>query len=308
MKRPFLSCLCVAACVSSAWGQRVADFTTALAQAKSSGSGIAVLIHGSDWNKPGEAAAKIWNDPRFLSGVGSGVLLLDIDRKENPTSADEALAKLNGKCVLPVRSIPAIGFFDPEGRYVGSYSGSAEIAAAGGLLPAMRKLLGVCRERDDFWKSANGSSGVMRAGRLGQGLDRMDIGLGPKGIYKPVLDEIRKADPDDKSGYAGKYTFSPEKLVDMALDKAENKEFADADKEFSKWDANPRLSPKQRQQLQAARFALYQRWPERKKDIKALLEKMRDIDPRSELGKAAAIYLEMLSPKGSKGGPGETRA
>ena len=142
---------------------------------------------------------------------------------------------------------------------------------------------------------------MMKAGRLGQGLDRMDIGLGPKEIYKPILEEIRKADPNDKSGYIGKYTFSSEKLVDLALAKADKKEFAEADKEFAKWDANPRLSAKQKQELQAARFALYQRWPEKKPELAPLLEKMRDIDPNSELGRAAANYLEQLAPKGGKG-------
>ena len=281
---------------SIAHGQRVADFTTALERAKTTKANIAVLVRGSDWNRPGEAAAKVWNDPRFLSALGAGVLLLDIDRKENPTSADEDLAKRNEKGDPKVSSIPAVALYDPEGRLVGSYSGTMEIDGAGGLLAAIKKLLQTCRQRDDFWKSAKGGSGMMKAGRLGQGLDSMNIGLGPKNVYKPILEEMQKADPDDKSGYIGKYTFSPESLVGMAIDKAEKQEFAEADKEFSRWDANPRLSPKQKQQLQAARFALYQRWPEKKRDLKPLLGKMRDIDPESELGHAASAYLEMLPP------------
>jgi hypothetical protein len=292
--------LCLAACVVSAQGQRVADFTAALDRAKSSNAAIAVLVRGSDWNRPGEIAAKTWNDPRFLSSLGSGVLLLDLDRKENPSDADKALAKLNEKGNPQVRSIPAIALYDSQGRLAGSYSGSVEIDSAGGLLPATKKLLAAVRERDEFWKSAKGASGMMKAGRLGQGLDRMDIGLGPKGIYKPVLEEMQKADPEDKSGYVGKYTFVPEKLVDLALEKAEKKEFAEAEKEFSKWEANPRLSNKQKQQLQAARFALYQRWPEKKASLKPLLEKMRDIDPKSELGQAAENYLQLLEPRRSE--------
>jgi hypothetical protein len=303
MIRYALHGFCIAAFVASAHGQRVTDFTAALDRAKSSKAAIAVLVRGSDWNRPGEIAAKTWNDPRFLTSLGSGVLLLDLDRKEHPTDADKALAKLNEMGNPQVRSIPAIALYDSEGRLIGSYSGSAEIDGAGGILPATKKLLATARERDEFWKSAKGSSGMMKAGRLGQGLDRMDIGLGPKGIYKPILEEMQKADPEDKSGYIGKYTFSAEKLVDLALDQAEKKEFAGADEEFSKWEANPRLSTKQKQQLQAARFALYQRWPEKKQAVKPLLEKMRDLDPKSELGQAAANYLELLGPKGTAGEP-----
>lgn len=289
--------LCIAACVASAHAQRVTDFTAALDRAKSSKAVIAVLVRGSDWNRPAEKAAEIWNDPRFLSSLGSGVLLLDLDRKEHPTEADKALAKLNEKASAPLRSIPAIALYDFEGRLIGSYSGSAEIDQAGGILPATKRLLDTARERDEFWKSAKGASGMMKAGRLGQGLDRMDIGLGPKGIYKPILEEMQAADPEDKSGYIGKYTFSPEKLVDLALDKAKENKFAEAETEFSKWELNPRLSAQQKQQLQAARLALYQRWPEKKQAVVPLLVKMRDIDPKSVLGQAAANYLKLLEPK-----------
>jgi hypothetical protein len=297
MNRLLLAWLILTACISSAFGQRATDFTAALEQARSSKAKIAVLVKGSDWNRSGEASAKIWNDPRFLSAVGPGVLLLEIDRKENLTSDDEALAKLNEAGNPQVRSIPAVAVYDSEGRLVGSYSGTTEIDAAGGLLASTKKLLDTCTKRDDFWKRAKGASGMMKAGRLGQGLDSMNIGLGPKDVYKPVLEEIRKADPKDKSGYIGKYSFSPTALVAMAIEKADKKQFEEADEEFSTWDANPRLSPRQRQELQAARFALYQRWPERKQDIKPLLEKMHDIDPESDLGQAAATYIEMLSPK-----------
>lgn len=297
MTRILVRSLCAAVCISFAFGQRVENFTAALDKAKSSKSDIAVFIHGSDWNRPGEAAAKIWNDPRFLPGIGAGVLLLDLDRKENPTDAEKAVAKLNEGGNPKVNSIPAVALYDGDGRLVGTYSGIVDIEAAGGLLNATKKLLAVRRDRDELWKSAKGSSGPMKAGRLGQGLDSMDLGLGPKGIYKPVLEEMIKADPDDKTGYVGKYTFSAEKLVDLAIDKAEKKDFAAADEEFARWDANTRLSPRQKQELQAARFALYQRWPEKKSALKPLLEKMRNIDPKSELGQAAVNYLEMLKGK-----------
>ncbi|MEO5916032.1 MAG: hypothetical protein ABIS50_17485 [Luteolibacter sp.] len=303
MKLPVASCLLAIALCLPLFGQRATDFTAAMEKAKSSKANIVVFVHGSDWNRPGETVAKIWNDPRFLSGIGTGVLLVNIDRKESPSSSDEALAKLNAKGDPEVRSIPAVAVYDNEGRFVGSFSGLAEIEAAGGLLPATRRLLATCRQRDEFWKTADGASGMIKAGRLGQGLDSMDIGLGPKGLYKPVLEEMRKADPEDQSGFIGKYTFSSEKLVDLALDKAEKKDFAAADTELKKWDSNPRLSPKQRQQLQGARFALYQRWPERKRDLKAVLEAMRDIDPKSELGMAAITYLRMLSEQRKKGDP-----
>lgn len=297
---PFLSRgVVLAALVSTVSGQRVPDFTAALAQAKSSKSDIVVFVHGSDWNQAGEATAKIWNDARFLSAIGGGALLVDMDRKESPTDADKELAKKNEKGNPSLRSIPGVALYDSEGRIVGSYSGSDEIEAAGGLIPAVKKLIVTRRERDDFWKSAEGASAIMKAGRLGQGLDRMDIGLGPKNLYKPVLDEIKKVDPDDQTGYVGKYTFSGSALVGMVTDKAEKKEYAEAEKELAKWYANKRLSTRQRQELQAARFALYQRWPEKKDEVPKVLQQMREVDPKSELGLAAESYLKLLASEKS---------
>jgi hypothetical protein len=88
------------------------------------------------------------------------------------------------------------------------------------------------------------------------------------------------------------------------LKAAETKNYAEAETEFAKWDRNPRLSPTQRQELQAAKFALYQRWPEKKNEVRPSLEKMRDIDPKSDLGQAAANYIELLfSTKRKKGDP-----
>ncbi len=288
----------------SAFGQRVADFTTAAAQAKTSKSDIVVFVHGSDWNRPGEVVAKIWNDARFLSAVGSGVLLVDLDRKENQSDGEKEAIKKNEAGNPPVRSLPAVALYDAEGRLVGTVSGTEELAAAGGLLAATKKLLVTRRERDDLWKAADGAAALIKAGKLGQGLDRMNLGLGPKGIYKPVLEEIRKADPEDKSGYVGKYTFSNDALVGLALKAAETKNYAEAETEFAKWDRNPRLSSTQRQELQAAKFALYQRWPEKKNEVRPILEKMRDIDPKSDLGQAAANYIELLfSTKRKKGDP-----
>lgn len=294
MMRPFIG-LILAASISISFGQREDDFTAALQRAKRTKADIAVLIRGSDWNRPGEAAFKIWSDPRFLDRVGSDVLLVDIDCKETPTEDDKALAKLNEKGDLDVRSIPAVVVFDCEGRIVGYVSGTGEIDAAGGLLPATQKLLATRRERDEFWKEAKKVSDMRKAGLLGQGLDCMDLGLGRRDEYKPVLDEMKAADPEDESGYIAKYSFPGEGLVSLALEKADKQEFGNAEQEIEKWEANPRLSSHQMQVVQAALFALYQRWPEKKNKIRPTLETMRDVDPQSDLGQAAARYLEMLS-------------
>lgn len=283
----FSSCLALSAAP-------VADFTAALEQAKSTKAPILVFLHGSDWNKAGESMRKAWNDPRFPEAVGKDLLMVAIDDKENPSEAEKAAAKRNEACKPPFRSLPAVALYDCEGRLVAVRSGSAEIKESGGLPATVKAMRTALSDRDSLWKRAAGSSGAQRASLYGAGLDRMNQGLGPKKIYQPILDEIRKADPNDQSGYVGKYTFDRQALLDMVMDKAKKNEQAAAEQELNKWLRNTRLSLSQVQELHATRFALYQRWPEKKSSARSALEDMRKADPKSDLGLAAASYLKQL--------------
>lgn len=272
----------------------VADFASALEQAKTAKAPIVVFLHGSDWNKTGETMLKAWNDPRFADVAGKDLLTVSIDRKENPSEAEKAAAKRNEACQPPCRSLPAVALYDNEGRLVATRSGAAEIRESGGLPATVKSMRAVLTDRDSLWKRATGSSGAQRASLFGAGLDRMNQGLGPKNIYQPILDEIRKADPNDQSGYTGKYTFNRDALLGMVMDKAKKNEQAAAEQELGKWLRNTRLSPRQVQELHATRFALYQRWPEKKSQARNALEDMRKADPKSDLGLAAASYLKQL--------------
>ena len=208
--------------------------------------------------------------------------------------AETAAAKRNEACQPPYRSLPAVALYDADGRLVAVRSGMAEIQAAGGLPATLKSMLAMLNERDALWKRAAGSAGVQRTSLFGAGLDRMNQGLGPKNVYQPVLEEMKKADPKDDSGYIGKYSFSQDALLAMVMDKAKKNEQATAEEELAKWNLNTRLNNRQRQELHAARFALYQRWPEKKSSARNALEDMRKVDPKSELGLAAASYLKQL--------------
>lgn len=289
--RPLLFLILSCAVVHAA---RVPDFTAALEQAKAKQSPIAVYFHGSDWNKPGEKLLAVWNDPRFETGLDPAMPLVAIDRKESPSPADEELAKRNAACDPPLRSLPALALFDPEGRLVASLAGTPEIDKAGGLPRALAGMLAVLKDRDLAWDRARKSSGLARANLLGAGLDRMAIGLGPKNVYQPVFDELKKADPKDQSGYLAKYTFSSRALLDMVMKRTEAGEQSEAEKELAALARQPRLDKKQLQELHAARFALYQRWPDKKDQSRRALEDMRRADPKSDLGLAAGRYAEQL--------------
>ncbi len=272
----------------------VADFEAALAAAKSAQAPIAVFLHGSDWNPAGETMLKTWQDPRIADAAGPATPLVTIDRMENPDQAATEAAKRNAKCDPPVRSLPAVAFYDADGRLVSVRSGLPEIESSGGLPATLKGMRSLLAKRDELWKRATSEQGPKRAALLGAGLDLMNQGLGPKNLYQNVLNDMKQADPKDESGYIGKYTFSPWSLLDLVLEKVKAGDPAAAEAELDRWNRVTRLDKRQRQELHATRFALYQRWPQKKEMARKSLEDMRAVDPGSDLGKAAESYLKQL--------------
>jgi hypothetical protein len=275
--------------------ERAADFPAALAKAKAGGEDIAVLFHGSDWCLPGRKWAQQWLADAFLRDAGKELLLVEIDRKENPTSAEEALAKLNEACPVRPRSLPALALFDRDGRLIALREGTPELDSLGRPEQAIRRGVEVRKKRDDLWKRAEGMRGPQKASALAGGLDLLGIGAGPKEIYQPVIEEIRKADPEDRSGAVARYTFPGRELIDLAVAQGNAGKFDEAEREIGGWLKKPGLTKAQRQETLAARFALHQRWAEKKVGLPSILKEIEKIDPQSELGMAATSYLAMLA-------------
>ncbi len=286
------------ACISLASAaERAADFPAALEKAKSGGQDIAVLFHGSDWCLPGKKLADYWKTENFAKFAGDDLVVVDIDRKENPGPEDEALAKKNEACPVKPRSLPAIALFDREGRLVAIREGSPELDSLGRPEQAIQRAVEARRKRDDLWKRAEGARGPQKAGMLAAGLDLLGLGTGPKNVYQPVVEEIRKADPEDRGGALARYTFPGRKLLDEAVAGGKSGKFTETDEEIGSWLKKTHLTQDQRQEALAARFALYQRWPEKKDELPHVLREIERLDPGSELGIAARSYLGMLAEK-----------
>lgn len=283
-------------CIASAYSaERVADFPAALEKAKPGGQDIAVLFHGSDWCLPGKKLGDYWKSENFAKFAGDNLLILDIDRKESPTTAEEAVAKRNEACKVQPRSLPAIALFDHEGRLIALREGSPELDSLGKPEQAILRAVEIRKKRDDFWKKAEGARGPQKAGLLASGLDLLGLGTGPKEVYKPIVEEMKKADPEDRSGMVARYTFPGRKLLETAVSDGKEGKFTEVDTEISGWLKKPQLTKDQRQEALAAKFALYQRWPEKKSELPSVLREIEKLDPKSELGAAAKNYLALLA-------------
>jgi hypothetical protein len=294
-----LSTIFLVVCPALFAAERLPDFPVAVEKAKSGGQDIAVLFHGSDWCTPGKKLAALWTSEAFEKAAGKDLLIVDIDRKESPSSADEALAKRNEACPVKPRSLPAIALFDKEGRLVALREGTPELDSLGRPEQAIQRAIDVRKKRDDLWQKAEGMRGPQKAAQLAAGLDLLGLGAGPKNAYQPVIEEIKKADPEDRSGALARYSFPGRKLLDLAVDQGKAGKFTEADDEIGGWLKKPQLTKAQRQEALAARFALYQRWPEKKTGLATVLKEIEKLDPKSELGTAATTYLAMLAKEKS---------
>jgi len=284
-------------CCAAPAAQRASDYQDAKRLAKENASDIVVLVIGSDWNQPSRRYATAWNDAAFVSSLPPQTILLCWDKQESPDEAAKACALKNKECPAAVRSIPGLALIDQDGRLVGSRNGAQELGDPSMLVRHIKSLVAIREQRDACWKRAEQIQGVKRAEALGQGLDIMGQRLGHAKAYDPVLQEIKKADPDDKSGYVGKYQFPGADLAPHVLSTyAQKKLFSEGENYLLQWHRNSRLDAEQRQHLHAARFCLYQNWPEKQAMVRKALEDLRDVDPKSIMGQSAARYLEHLFP------------
>ncbi|HEX7262098.1 MAG TPA: hypothetical protein VF258_09810, partial [Luteolibacter sp.] len=259
MKSILLATCLSLACARAA--ERATDFATALETAKSSHTDIALLLHGTGWCKPGERIAAAWKLPTTTSALPGGILLTSFDKPENASAVPKQEMELLKKHLPGVRSYPAIAMFDAKGRVIALCEGAPAIENLSATFDWIKRVVAMRRMRDDDWAAAEKLHGLDKAMKLGQGLDRLSIGLEAKKIYQEVINEMKKADPGDKSGYIGKYTFPGLDFTNQVVALAEKKQFPEAEQLLLKWITNPRLNSEQRQQVCAARFALYQRWP-----------------------------------------------
>lgn len=274
--------------------ERATDFLTALETAKAKRADVALLLHGTGWCKPGERIAAAWRLPSTASGLPSDIILADYDKPDTVEIDDKKEPSALDKQLPHVRSYPALVLLDSKGRIFAMREGVLNVDNPANNSEWIKRAVSMRRARDEDWAAAEKLQGPNKALKLGQGLDRMGLELGPKKIYQSVLDDMEKADPEDKSGYVGKYTFPGLDFAAKIAALAEDKKFDEAEKLIATWAANSRLNIKQKQQLLAGRFALYQRWPEKKDQSKKVLEEICRLDPKSEIGQGAAVYLKNL--------------
>jgi len=257
---------------------------------------ILLLVTGSDWN-PGSVRFKkeIINSPAFAAEFGEDLILVEIDMPENdPDGKKAALYRDANDLRRYVYRTPLLGLYDAQGRDCGQLDQGLEKMSAAEVATAIKRLITVRRQRDQLWTQANRLKGIQRAELLGQGLTLIQFGWGINESYhphaddyQPVLDELRNADPGDSTGWLGRFTFDPYKLLAASKERTDAKQYEAALAEIEKVLSNKRLTPEYRQRSLAVKYSVYQAWTGHETEKLDVLREIEKIDPNSLLGLGA---------------------
>lgn len=266
-----------------------ADWQEAVTLAKRDKRDLVVLLTGSDWDRGSAAVASLVRDAAFLRACGDAVVVV-IDHPDYPTDAQKTLRERNKDFKLTFYRYPVLLTLDLEQRLVGALEGATgEVPTAAAHLSDWRNRR---ERRDRLLAQAGKASGVRRAELLGEALDQLEDNVARR-HYGKILDQIRTADPEDETGYLGKYRFNANALVEKEIwSRLKERKYAEAIAFLEKLQANRRLLTSQRQELLAMQHAVYRTWPEHAAESRKALEKLIALDPRSDVAVGARKRLD----------------
>ncbi len=262
------------------------DWPDAVAKAKAESKDIAVLLDGSDWSPIATSfRQQVVGSNAVRTATAKTYVWVTIDSPERETEATTALAEKNKPFGYRPWNLPAVVLADAEGRVYASVAGSEARDSA-----TLLANLGVARSAIDRMRAklteATKLEGARKANVLGAALAEIDSKFA-RDQFKGLVQEIAKLDPNDTTGWRLRYEFDDLSFLEgTVLKLCDEKKVAEAIRECDKRLANNRITPEQRQQILAARFAALRRSG---KPVEALntLAQLQSVDPRSELGKGA---------------------
>ncbi|MBP7275687.1 MAG: discoidin domain-containing protein [Kiritimatiellae bacterium] len=267
-----------------------ADWKQAQELSKQQGCDCFVMLTGTDWDPVSERAAGILKDPRFLTAVGNAVVL-QIDHQDYPDPEAQALMERNKGFNHAVYHYPALLAFDKDGQMFGFQKGITDDIASASSLAA--KWIQQRTQRDTILSQSEGLQGRDKAEAIGRALDILDYEMARK--HGRLIDELRKADPNDATGYVLKYQFNPYPLAGGDIMKGNN--LAGAMAQTVDMLKNPRLTTVQRQTVYALRYGILQRDGSSRQDQIRNLKELIAVDPKSDLAAGGTTLLDRLQER-----------
>lgn len=195
-----LYCSAYAFAGSEAWST---DFAAAKKQAAESKKNLMINFTGSDWcGWCIKLKSEVFDQDSFKAGVKDKYILVEIDYPEDKSKQSAETIKQNEelKTQYQVAGFPSILLCDEMGKpyaATGYQKGGPE-----GYVKHLDELQGKKAQRDESFASASKLEGVAKAKALLAAIEGMELDDKiVSSFYGDSIAEIKKADPEDSSGY-----------------------------------------------------------------------------------------------------------
>lgn len=261
--------------------------TDAMAKAKEIKSDYLVFVYGGDWDGFGKSyKERVWAKPETLSLAQPNTIVTEYTYPEHPTEAEkEARKQLQKDFGQGTSSVPSLYFFDKNQFCYATLHGDKMDKNPLLLAKRIKEAQDLRNKRDEYLAQAEKLSGVEKAKLLGTAYDI-------QGLNRPkeAVDELKKCDPDDASGYQKRFTFDPWKYHSVF-----EKPLAEGLKELDAVVADPAYTAEQKQTILGIKSTYLRRNKADKNQIREVFVKMKSLDPNSVFGKAAEKGLELYA-------------
>ncbi|HVJ45103.1 MAG TPA: thioredoxin family protein [Luteolibacter sp.] len=182
------------------------DYEAAKKEAASSKKSLLIDFTGSDWcGWCIKLNDEVFKHDTFKNGVKDKFVLLELDFPNDKSKQTEAVQKQNAELSKKygIEGFPTILLTDEEGRPFASTG-----YEAGGPAEYVKHLDGLLEKRktrDEGFAAASKLEGPAKAKALVGVLESMELSDGTvAGFYGSTIDDIKKSDPEDSSGFAKK--------------------------------------------------------------------------------------------------------
>ncbi len=243
----------------------------------------AVLYIGSDWDNASAKAKAAWDAPGFASRVG--VPLATVDDPEVVTDAVKAQWERQKAIRLEPRRYPAVAYFDKAGDCLLLREGVADAEPLAAAVADGRAL--------DATAAKAVAAGDAEA--IGAALAQVAQTVGEhQKRAKALWAALKKADPEDKTGWAFALTFDPARDACYKVqDFLKAKDIAGAEAYIKGVEAKPQahLSVNQKQGLALLRYVLYRNDKSKRAEMTKLLRRVLKMGRGTHFGIAAQGLL-----------------
>lgn len=196
----------------------------------------------------------------------------------------------NKALAIKTGNYPAVLVFNSKKQLLGALHAVPYDISIADMVENIKKFSAKDQRMNHILEESKTAVGIEKATLLGEWLDLKGCTsskFGHKNVHKPVFEELKKADPEDKTDYVRKYDFNGGAIGKEAtrLSKDVNKQAAiDYLNRQIADPHNSRLAAHQIQVLYLYKWRIYRGWKDQGDNAWATLKKMAEADRDTFLG------------------------